>query len=282
MSAVSPIVIQANHYHFAPAETKRNGPVLSLMQLWCRTGRGTVEANGQRYALPPGQAVLLPWRHTIRYLAERREPFLVSGIHIIAGASHAHPVQFGQVMHNGEEHPGISEGEHPLGGSVHPVNLSDHPTLAHLSEYVLLCYLRGNRQEHEQRANAERMLSEWSRVLKTAAAPEPPALARARVFITSHLNRRLDREALAQSGGVSPATLQRISQTHLGVSPMAWASQLRLEAAASLVAGSSLPLQAIAERFGYYDAFHFSRAFKRHHGMAPAIWRRRHALLSDS
>src|SRR5689334_17376070 len=86
MPASSPVVLLANHYQFGPGETVVNGPVASCMQLWCRAGGGSVAWDGSGQRLEPGCALLLPWGHRIAYRADRRDPFLVSGVHVVPSA----------------------------------------------------------------------------------------------------------------------------------------------------------------------------------------------------
>jgi hypothetical protein len=78
----SPIVLRANHFQFGPGEAHSFGPVKSCMQLWCRAGRGVVSTPDTELELVAGRVLLLPWGHRIRYEANRRKPFLVSGVHV--------------------------------------------------------------------------------------------------------------------------------------------------------------------------------------------------------
>ncbi|MBW9051100.1 helix-turn-helix transcriptional regulator [Rhizobium mesosinicum] len=59
-----------------------------------------------------------------------------------------------------------------------------------------------------------------------------------------------------------------------GVSPSQWQRRERLEQAKQLLTGSSLSLKAIAERCGYADQGHFTRAFSSGTGVTPGAWRR--------
>ncbi len=278
LMASSPAIILANHYQFAPDERVHNGPVLSCMQLWCHSGAGTIIANGQSMPLPPGGAVLLPWAHDIVYQAARREPMLVSGIHVVAGLDDALDPSVIRPMHRGEPRSGVDEGEHPLRARIWPLTLNDHPVLAHLSEYALHAYLRGASAGLLRQLGAL-LVAEWQRALSARASAEPEPLARARAYLASRLGRRIPRAELARASGVSMATLQRLTAAHLRLSPSAWAQQLRLDAAAQLLAHSRVGLAEIASRSGFYDAFHFSRAFKSRYGEAPAAWRRRQRPL---
>ena len=60
----------------------------------------------------------------------------------------------------------------------------------------------------------------------------------------------------------------------VGIPPMQYLTQWRLQLAANELAGGSEKVAAIAARVGYESEAAFSRAFKRATGQAPAAWRR--------
>jgi transcriptional regulator GlxA family with amidase domain len=80
---------------------------------------------------------------------------------------------------------------------------------------------------------------------------------------------------LARAVAVSKTHLTRVFHDNLGVSPVEALRQLRLDRAASLLARTNLEIQAIAAAAGFADAFHFSRVFKQHYGVAPRLFRQR-------
>lgn len=80
--------------------------------------------------------------------------------------------------------------------------------------------------------------------------------------------------ALAHEVGASRTVLaERFSQL-LGVPPIQYLTQWRLQLAASLLATTSLKVAAIGEQVGYDSEAAFSRAFKRAIGRSPADFRR--------
>ncbi|MFL6694247.1 MAG: helix-turn-helix domain-containing protein, partial [Ramlibacter sp.] len=99
--------------------------------------------------------------------------------------------------------------------------------------------------------------------------------------VLAAMQRNPDREwtvdALAREAGTSRSVLSERFQQRMGTSPMQYLSQLRLALAANLLATSEVPLVRIAEDVGYQTDTAFSRAFRRHYGVPPATWRRRHA-----
>jgi AraC-like DNA-binding protein len=82
-------------------------------------------------------------------------------------------------------------------------------------------------------------------------------------------------EGLARTAGASRTVLTGRFRHFLGMPPMRYVAQLRLQLAAQRMKTADAPLKAIAEDAGYESEAAFSRAFKRHFGRPPAEWRRR-------
>jgi AraC-like DNA-binding protein len=62
--------------------------------------------------------------------------------------------------------------------------------------------------------------------------------------------------------------------TRVGTPPATYLGHVRLDAAATMLRETSIPLALVAERVGYTSAPAFTRAFKHHFGAPPARWRR--------
>jgi AraC-like DNA-binding protein len=79
---------------------------------------------------------------------------------------------------------------------------------------------------------------------------------------------------LARAAATSRTVLaERFSQL-VGVPPMQYLTQWRLQLAAEQLAQGSAKVAAVGARVGYESEAAFSRAFKRATGHAPAAWRR--------
>jgi AraC-like DNA-binding protein len=79
---------------------------------------------------------------------------------------------------------------------------------------------------------------------------------------------------LAREVGLSRSVLAERFLHFVGVPPMQYLTQWRLQLAANLLASTSLGHAEIAERVGYGSETTLSRAFKRELGVGPAEWRR--------
>lgn len=84
-------------------------------------------------------------------------------------------------------------------------------------------------------------------------------------------------EDLAWAVGASRSVLTERFRHFLGLPPMRYLAQLRLQVAAQRMRSSDAPIKAIVEEAGYESEAAFGRAFKRCFGAPPGEWRRRQA-----
>ena len=78
----------------------------------------------------------------------------------------------------------------------------------------------------------------------------------------------------ARSCGVSAAHLSRLFHRFDTELPKAFLLRLKMNHAAELILRGSLPVKAAAAQIGFSDPYHFSRCFKRVHGVAPSFFGR--------
>ena len=104
--------------------------------------------------------------------------------------------------------------------------------------------------------------------------PFDRAIARAIELMKEKLEQPLRIAALARAVGVSRAAFARRFVQATGLSPLRFLHTLRLERAAQLLVETDLSLSTIADQVGYTSEFAFSRAFKRHRGLPPSVFRK--------
>ncbi|WP_460779818.1 GlxA family transcriptional regulator [Nonomuraea fastidiosa] len=107
---------------------------------------------------------------------------------------------------------------------------------------------------------------------------EPPSPADGLVrriveHIATHLRDDLGTAALAAEAGVSERHLTRLFIKHLGLTPGRYVRRVRTEAAAQLLATTSLPLAAVAARCGFKTAETLRQAFIDRYGIPPSRYR---------
>jgi AraC-like DNA-binding protein len=79
---------------------------------------------------------------------------------------------------------------------------------------------------------------------------------------------------VAQEVGLTPGHLTTVVGRRTGRTVQQWLTERRMSEARRLLAGTTLPLEAIARRTGYEDTGYFVRRFRAAHGMPPGRWRR--------
>ena len=106
-------------------------------------------------------------------------------------------------------------------------------------------------------------------------SPDAPAwLKRAKEMLQDLWNQNVSMEQIAATVGVHPSHLNRVFRAHMNQTPGDYLRGIRMERATREVLVSDLPLKAIASRTGFADQAHFTREFRRNHGVSPLEMRR--------
>lgn len=80
---------------------------------------------------------------------------------------------------------------------------------------------------------------------------------------------------LAAVGAMSRTIFAERFRTQVGRSPASYLAQVRMDAAMSYLADDGLTVSETARMLGYESDAGFSRAFRRHTGSVPSVWRQR-------
>lgn len=97
--------------------------------------------------------------------------------------------------------------------------------------------------------------------------------ARLATIFRRHESRGLAVCTMARDLGMSERHLATVCRERLGISPARAFTAHRMARAAELLAGTALPVKAVADRLGFSNPFHFSRVFHRCHGRTPSAYR---------
>lgn len=109
-------------------------------------------------------------------------------------------------------------------------------------------------------------------VAAPAAAAETGPVGRALAFLDANLAEEVSLDRLAAIAGVPRARLIRAVARATGLTPHAWQTDRRVQAARRhLLAG--LPPSEVAAACGFYDQSHLNRAFKARLGVTPGAFR---------
>ncbi len=119
------------------------------------------------------------------------------------------------------------------------------------------------------------LVGELARRNDTKLSQDAPLwLKRAKEMLHDLWNQNVSIEEIATSVGVHPSHLNRVFRTHMRQTPGEYLRHVRMERSTREVLISDLPLKAIAAKAGFADQAHFTREFRRHHGVSPTEMRR--------
>jgi AraC-like DNA-binding protein len=103
-----------------------------------------------------------------------------------------------------------------------------------------------------------------------------PLVGRALTLLHSDVARRWTLQSLARESGASRTILAERFHQLVGIPPMQYLANWRMQAASVLLNDQSAKVYRIALEVGYESEAAFSRAFKRITGSSPSAWRKQH------
>lgn len=218
---------------------------------WCRTPAGT-EVVGR------GDAVLLLAGEAHEYGADAEDPWTLWWFHVLGG----------------DAAELVSAGHQASGGPV--AHLRDAAPVASLVSQVIDGLDAGTRAGTLQATGAA--FHALTHVVATGRRSPGPSLSpveRALEHLRATSPRRTPVASLAAMVGLSTSRLGALFREHVGVSPNAYQSQLRMARARELLDSTDLAVAAVASACGFDDPLYFSRQFARVHGVAPSAYRGR-------
>ncbi|RME94239.1 MAG: AraC family transcriptional regulator [Verrucomicrobia bacterium] len=113
--------------------------------------------------------------------------------------------------------------------------------------------------------------------LRFAGDPHPESyhtFERVRQLLQTDYLRFHTIEALAEACHVTPAYLARLFRRYADETPFQYLTRLKMDHAAELLLHRRRTVKEVAAEVGFDDPYHFSRVFKRVHGVSPAHFRR--------
>jgi AraC-like DNA-binding protein len=93
-------------------------------------------------------------------------------------------------------------------------------------------------------------------------------------FVDLNLRDFLSLNTLAGQFSVNPSYLSTLFKKEKGITLTDYITTKRMEHAVSLLRGTHLHIQNVAEQCGFLDTNYFSRLFKRHYGQSPQHFRK--------
>lgn len=109
--------------------------------------------------------------------------------------------------------------------------------------------------------------------LDMRAVSDDYSVARAQHFMEQHYSENITVSKLAALGYVSPSCFNRRFKKELGITPIEYLIEIRIERAKTLLRRKVIPVTEIAMRCGFSSSAHFSSCFQNRLGVTPTEYR---------
>jgi AraC-like DNA-binding protein len=93
-------------------------------------------------------------------------------------------------------------------------------------------------------------------------------------FIEGSYTSDISLDMLAERSKLTPSYIIRLFKNAMGMTPIQYLHQLRMNAALSYLGTTGMSIQAVAEACGYPSIHYFSRLFKQTFGISPSEWKK--------
>jgi len=114
--------------------------------------------------------------------------------------------------------------------------------------------------------------AQFSPLVAEVAAQDSP-VTRVQHYILDHLEQPLTLERLAEAAALSPRHLSRVFTRDVGMTPMAFIQNARIDRARNLLESTELPLKTVAFKSGFGSVRHMRLLFNERLGRSPAEYR---------
>ena len=279
------IVAYTGYYQFAAHERISHPQVQSRMFLWCKTGKGTINVNGQFIPMKVNDFCFLPWNRSLVYLPDSHDPFMTGGIHLIPFHRRRQKIIFG-VSHSKEDALFNREGrrDKPLGilDGIRRGSLNEATALHHLAEYIVQRCREREPMEWETRMLAQLLLTQMTDFFQGRQNGDlelPLKLRQMMEFVRNHRSRKIGLKDLTRTSGLSISAVGRMFQKNLGINPVAFITRDKIDYAKHLLAGTRLQVAETGRQVGIDDPYYFSKLFRKTTGMTPLAHRRKSSFF---
>lgn len=245
------------HFRKRPQGTKEN------IFIYCEEGAGWVQHNGEKHELRKNEAFIFPANEAHAYGSANSNPWSIYWFHFRGKDTHMFSSIIGKVINlpesdksrYGDRFIVFEEMYQNLEKGYSPENL----------EYTSFClrYFLASIKYLDQ-----------YREIKNVK--EADSIQKAILFMKENLEEKITLKEIAEHAGYSTSRFGTLFTEKTSYPPMDYYNQLKIQRACSYLQFSDLKLKEIAFRLGYYDAFHFSKAFKQEMEITPKEYRKRY------
>ncbi len=246
-------------YHFREREhgTKEN------IFIYCEQGKGWVSLEGEKHYLTKDQAFILPANKAHAYGADLHNPWSIYWIHFCGDNTPMFSSIIGKIIHVEESDKSRYSDRFELFEEIYQnLEMGYNPENLEYTSFCLMHFLASLKYINQFR--------------EIKNVKETDVIQKSILFMKDNLENKISLEDIAAHAGYSSSHFGSIFSEKTSYAPMVYYNQLKIQRACSYLQFSDLKIKEIAFRLGFYDPFHFSKAFKLEMEITPKEYRKRY------
>jgi AraC-like DNA-binding protein len=246
-------------YHYRVREEGAPENIL----IYCEKGKGWITCGNERVELVGNSFFIIPANQQHAYGADTRMPWSIYWLHFKGERVGMFDSIIGKLLHlETSDHSRIAERLQLFEEIYRNLEMGYSPENL---EYISFCFMH--------LLASLKYIPQYREIKKIK---EKDIVQRSILFMKENLEQKIMLEDIAEAVGYSSSRFNTLFLQRTSISPMEYYNQLRIQRACSYLQFSDLKIKEIAFRLGYYDPFHFSKAFHKEMGITPKEYRRRY------
>jgi AraC-like DNA-binding protein len=231
--------------------------------IYCEEGAGWVEYKGERHPLHTNQAFILPANEAHAYGSGASNSWSIYWFHFRGENVPLFASLIGRLIDLADSDKSRYKDRFLLFEEMYQ-NLAMGYSPENL-EYVSFCLMHF--------LASIQYLNQYREIKNVK---ETDGVQKSILFMKEHLEEKISLKDIADNIGYSVSRFNTLFTEKTSYSPMVYYNQLKIQRTCSYLQFSDLKLKEIAFRLGYYDPFHFSKAFKQEMEITPSEYRKRY------
>lgn len=249
--------------HAAHHFREREGGCPENVLIYCEEGHGWVVHRGERHMLGSNQVYIIPAGETHVYGADEADPWSIYWLHFRGESVYMFSSIIGRLVSIEESDKSRYEDRFRLFEEMYQ-NLEMGYNPENL-EYVSFCLMHF--------LASLKYVNQFREIKKVKTAD---AVQRSIAFMKDHIEDSVTLDDIAGHVGYSVSHFSALFSRRTSFAPMEYCNSLKIQRACTYLQFSDLKIKEVAFRLGYYDQFHFSKAFRKEMELTPKAYRERY------
>jgi AraC-like DNA-binding protein len=252
-------------YHFF----KRTAGANENIFIYCAEGNGWITYKNEKFALSRNHAFIIEAKETHSYGAEDTNPWSIYWFHFRGENVPMFASLMGKIIHIEDSYKSRLGDRFLLFEEMYQnLEMGYSPENLEYTSFCLMHFLA-----------SIKYVNQYSEIKNVK---EADVVQKCILFMKDNLEKKVVLEDIAQHAGYSSSHFGTLFAERTSYSPMEYYNQLKIQRACSYLQFSDLKIKEIAFRLGYYDPFHFSKAFHSEMGITPSEYRKRYKKDEES